>query len=328
MSWLKALSSKAKGKGRVPAYTDDLEAPPEWQAAPEQVHAEGLLADASDDDYQSAEAFCQRHPPAPARLLPSDAVERIRRLGCGAWQLEVPASPRFRGAVHNNGVAAGASEKGQSAPHVYTGVVKVVTGADCQDACILSDLPILAGLYDTRGRTGVYYEIKIIRMDGVIAVGTACRPYPDWRLPGWNRLSAGLHLDDCRKFFEDPDGGRTYTPALSASGVRAGDTVGVGYAFALGTLFFTHNGVRLPDAFAGIYLPREAHDVYAAVGVSGPGACEFEVNFGGADFEWKEGNNWKVEGHVGMSPGGAGGADDELPSYSAARMDRRVVYHQ
>ena len=69
------------------------------------------------------------------------------------------------------------------------------------------------------------------------------------------------------------------------------------------------------------------HDVYAAIGVSGPGVSEFEVNFGaGTDFKWKEGNNWKVEGHVGMMPGGSGGADDELPSYSNAKMDRRVDY--
>ncbi len=114
---------------------------------------------------------------------------------------------------------------------------------------------------------------------------------------------------------------------MDTSTIRAGDTVGVGYAWAPGALFFTHNGRRLPDAFSGIYLPRELHDVYAAIGVSGPGACEFEVNFGaGSDFEWKEGNHWKVEGHVGMMPGGSGGADDELPSYSEARKDRPVIY--
>ena len=34
-------------------------------------------------------------------------------------------------------------------------------------------------------------------------LGTICKPYPDYRLPGWNRLSAGLHLDDMQKFYED-----------------------------------------------------------------------------------------------------------------------------
>lgn len=84
-------------------------------------------------------------------------------------------------------------------------------------------------------------------------------------------------------------------------------------------MFFTHNGVRLPDAFTGVYLPRARHDVYAAIGVGG--ACEFEVNFGGDVFRWKEGNEWawRVEGHVGTLTGGQSGADDELPSYSTLR---------
>ena len=88
-------------------------------------------------------------------------------------------------------------------------------------------------------------------------------------------------------------------------------------------MFFTHNGARLPDAFTGVYLPRAAHDVYAAVGVAGAGACVFEVNFGAADFEWKEGNGWKVQAHVGMMPG-MSGEEGELPSYQDARRDRRV----
>lgn len=152
--------------------------------------------------------------------------------------------------------------------------------------------------------------------------GSACRPYPQWRLPGWNRLSAALHLDDLRKFFEDPDGGRDYVCDPPLTRIAPGDTVGFGYAFALGTVFFTHNGVRLPDAFTGVYLPRERHDVYAAIGVEG--RCEFEVNFGGDVFRWKEGNEWawRVEGHVGTLARGRAGADDELPTYEELRGGR------
>lgn len=95
-----------------------------------------------------------------------------------------------------------------------------------------------------------------------------------------------------------------------------GDTVGCGCAFAGGALFFTHNGVRLPDAFAGVYVPRQRYDVYAALGVEG--ANELEVNFGAELFRWKEGNEWawRVEGHVGRLGGGSGGGDEELPSYA------------
>lgn len=145
------------------------------------------------------------------------------------------------------------------------------------------------------------------------SVGTSCRPYPLWRLPGWNRLSAGLHLDDFRKFFEDPEGGRDYTNLLNH--ISPGDTIGCGYEFSSGALFFTHNGQRLPNAFTGIYLPRQNYDVFAAIGVEGYNV--FDVNFGGELFRWKEGNEWawRVEGHVGRLTRGYDDPNEQLPAY-------------
>ncbi|KAI0667682.1 hypothetical protein C8Q78DRAFT_1071753 [Trametes maxima] len=295
----------AAGKGKQTDYSGSSWAappPPGWKPAPEASHALGLYGDTPEDEYEAAEQFCIDHPLKPPRLLPSNVVERIDAAGGRVWRLEDPYSQRFRGRIYNG------TDKGSM------GVVRVVTAKDCEPVSLLSDLPILAGLYDTQGKLGVYYEVKILRMDGVVAVGSACRPYPNWRFPGWNRLSAGLHLDDFRKFFEDPDGGRDYAPLLTR--IQPGDTIGFGYTFGLGTVFFTHNGQRLPDAFTGVYLPRARHDVYAAIGVEG--ACEFEVNFGGDVFRWLEGNewSWRIEGHVGTLSANAGGRDDELPSYS------------
>ena len=45
------------------------------------------------------------------------------------------------------------------------------TSLECKDVCLLSDLPIVAGLYDIKGKTGIYYEVQIDRMDGIIAIG-------------------------------------------------------------------------------------------------------------------------------------------------------------
>jgi len=137
-------------------------------------------------------------------------------------------------------------------------------------------------------------------------------------MPGWNRLSAGLHLDDLRKFFEDPEGGRDYTPVLTR--VSPGDVVGCGYEFGPGALFFTHNGRRLPNAFVGIYMPRVDHDVYAAIGLEG--ANEVQVNFGQEGFRWGEGNDvaWRVGSHVGYMVGSGPGQDERLPSYSEANV--------
>ena len=85
-------------------------------------------------------------------------------------------------------------------------------------------------------------------------------------------------------------------------------------------MFFTHNGVRLPDAFTGVYMPRTAHDVYAAIGVEGEN--DFEVNFGGDVFKWLEANEWawRVEGHV-----GTGGLSEGLPPYSQEPGPSRMV---
>lgn len=74
--------------------------------------------------------------------------------------MDVPITPRFRGYVQNQNDTKGGPN-----------VVRVQTAPDCKDVCLLSDLPIMAGLYDTQGKSGVYYEILIHRMDGIIAIG-------------------------------------------------------------------------------------------------------------------------------------------------------------
>ena len=165
MSWLRTAfhsSSKSKGKERVHDYPSD--APPSWNPSPhdEAIRPEGRYADATDKDYKSAEDFCLKHPLAPSRLLPSEAIERIRAQGSGAWELELPSVAEgrsFKGTIHNG--------------H-KSGVIRVASKYDCSDSCIFSNLPILAGLYDTRGKEGVYYEVKMLRVPpqpGSIAIG-------------------------------------------------------------------------------------------------------------------------------------------------------------
>ncbi|KAI0276463.1 hypothetical protein BGY98DRAFT_919345 [Russula aff. rugulosa BPL654] len=290
--------------------------PPAWNPAPERSHTLGLFNEASDDDWERAEAFCTTHPPTPPKLLASDVIDRIRVLGCAAWGLERPTDDaRFVGHIDRG-------DQIKSGSGGDEGTWKVRTEKRCRDSCVICDLPLMAGLYDIHGRRGVYYEVRVNRMDGVVAIGTACKPYPSWRLPGWNRLSAALHLDDLRKFFEDPDGGRDYTIDAQGGGfpghfqIRPGNVVGCGYEFGTGALFFTYNGIRLSNAFVGIYMPRVDHDVYAAIGFEG--ANDVEVNFGSSDFLWREGNDvaWRVNGHVGYMVGSGPGQDERLPSYS------------
>lgn len=338
MEWLKKkIHHNDQDRSGSSGSSYPAAAPPAWAPAAEESHDLGLYSDAPEDEVQAGEDFCERCPLERPRLLPSDVVERIEALGCRAWGIERPRNSRFVGSV---GASPGESKGGPA-------VVRIETVSDkCRDTCLLSDLPLSAGLYDTRGKAGVYYEITIHQMMGTIALGrfcslllllflaqsimtlgTACRPYPDFRQPGWNRLSAALHLDDLRKFFENPDGGMDYD--MPTKGVGPGDVVGCGLDFESTSVFFTYNGARLANAFSGAYVPRVSHDVYAAIGVFG-GPNTLEVNFGGEPFRWKAGNEWawRVEGHIGRlgtGPLGSGGAldvDEELPSYSEVRNAR------
>lgn len=302
-------SSSSHGHPELPSG-----APPAWAPAPEVSHQYGKWNEAPEDEYQAAEDFCVQYPPNPPRLLPSAAVDYINATGAKAWGLEQPVTPRFLGVITNpsNNFNPDSKSSHNAAP-----VVRVSTASGTKDTCLLSTLPLLAGLYDVHGKQGIYYEVKVLKMRGFIALGTACRPYPVWRMPGWNRLSAGWHLDDLRKFFEDPDGGRDYVDSSLVSQIRDGDTIGCGYELATGGLFFTYNGMRLPNAFTGIYLPRHEFDVFAAIGVEGE--SEFEVNFGADVFRWKEANEWawRMEGHVGKIVGTSREYDNELPAYAA-----------
>ena len=136
--------------------------PPPWKPASERSHKLGLLNEASDDDWTRAEAFCKTHSPTPPKLLPSNVIEDIQLLGCAAWGLEFPSDPHFVGRVERGDRTKSGSGGG---------AWKVCTEKGCQDTCVMSDLPIMAGLYDIHRRRGVYYEIRVNRMDGVIAIG-------------------------------------------------------------------------------------------------------------------------------------------------------------
>ena len=226
-------------------------------------------------------------------------------------------------------------------------MTKVVTDEECMCVCLFNDLPIIADLCDIKGKRGVYYEVVIGKMDRIITIGNTssaqlqshgiatantvhdrdCMPStPSVGFPGWERLSVGLHPGDYRKFYEDPDGGRDYDNDGLLEEISPGDSIGLGYEPASGTVFFTYNGTRLPSAFSGIYIPQDKYDVYVAIGVLGKD--QFRVNFGTDTFKWREGNDWawKVEGHVGNFAGSPGGDAGELPNrQEAVRIERNQV---
>ncbi|KZS92185.1 hypothetical protein SISNIDRAFT_479078 [Sistotremastrum niveocremeum HHB9708] len=273
--------------GPPPSSSNTL---PQWSAASEPSHQWGLLAEASEDEFEQAENFCARYALDTPRLLSSEMIDQISIKGVSCWTLDPPSLQRFSGSIQPR----------------FGPTVRVITTATCQDTCIMSNLPIIGGLYSVpHDQVGVYYEIKINYMNGLIAIGqschrSACRPYPEWRLPGWNRLSA------------DPTGGRDYSSSIQS--ISPGDVVGFGYEFRTGSIFFTYNGERLPIAFSGVYFPHQNQDVFAAIGVEGRN--DFEVNFGTVPFIWQGANEggWRIDAHFGQLES-TETPTDALPSY-------------
>ena len=162
MGWF-SKHFKGKGVDRHGSDPSDDAPPPAWAPAVEQSRADGLYNEAPEDEYETAEAFCRTNPVEVPRFLASYDVDRIQATGARAWGLVEPPLPtRFRGKVINVNPDSKAGRK----------VVEVITERGCGDCCVLSNFPILGGLYDVQGKQGVYFEVTILKMDGIVAIGT------------------------------------------------------------------------------------------------------------------------------------------------------------
>jgi len=259
--------------------------------------SEGILQQKkSIDEEERAKEWVEsvgETPPNPHRL-PLNVERDIASYGCKLYAIAIPPADgamkdRFQGHV-------------VLPPRCAYGTSEVVTKRGCEDVSLLSNFPLHFGLYDRSNLRGVYYEITVGEMNGVIALGMTPLPFPQYRLPGWER-GIGLHFDDMRIFHLDGGGRDTKdgraSLALDEDNQLKGQVFGCGYDYSRSTIFFTLNGNRLQDDFhaTSTYV---WYDIFAVVGVGGEGVYEsseendFTVNFGGEDFVWKEANvdNW------------------------------------
>ncbi|KAJ7028416.1 hypothetical protein C8F04DRAFT_1188600 [Mycena alexandri] len=272
-------------------------APPGYAPAAGQSH-ETSESNATLGDYETADLFCRQHPKiSPAKVFPPN----YKDFDVDEWGLVLSKDPtRERGMTSISVEFDKPSFGGPNHRLVLTNrnpETRVAHYRNRGDACLISNLPIIAGQYSNAHKRGVYFEITIreLRENGTLALGMQCLPYPPHRLPGWHRMSAALHLDDRRLYFEDSEGGKDYlwNGRDSLPPIKASDTLGCGYEFKLnggvGHLFYTYNGKLLPIAFPGIFDPvpgeGEEVDVFAAVGVT-DGPSRFDVNFGLESFKW------------------------------------------
>lgn len=131
-------------------------------------------------------------------------------------------------------------------------------------------------------QTQHYFEITVKQAspEAVMAIGLCTRPYPIFRMPGWNKYSVGYHSDDGHKFCDDATGGQPFGPSWTV-----GDTVGCGYCPETGNVFYTKNGSLIGYAFSGL----GRHYYFASVGVDGPALIG--MNFGKYPFQYQV-ENW------------------------------------
>ncbi|KAG6868762.1 hypothetical protein C0993_011031 [Termitomyces sp. T159_Od127] len=150
------------GSGKSKTNQSLPEQPPQWAPAPETSHKLGLVNEAPEQEFEAAEVFCATYPIEPPHLLPTYVIERINAVGCKVWGLETPRLSRFIGSIRNPEDA-----KNEAA------VARVETSPNCGDTCILSNYPLVAGLYEFKGKQGAYYEVSIIELieEGFVAVG-------------------------------------------------------------------------------------------------------------------------------------------------------------
>lgn len=171
MPWFKQKIAQFRHSGDPQLSAD---APPAWTPTVGESLQDGLLSDAPEAEFEDAEKFCRAHPAQPPTLLASTDVEAIKQEGCSAWEIAQPS----RELTHPS---HGSRFQGQvevlHSQLAVTKVTRVITTKNCGDVCLMSNWPIIAGLYDIGDKTGVYYEVTVVKMKGTIAVGKLAELY-------------------------------------------------------------------------------------------------------------------------------------------------------
>jgi hypothetical protein len=162
---------------------------------------------------------------------------------------------------------------------------------------------VLANLPIPKINEVYYFEAKMYEKppSTEVVVGLATKPYPSFRMPGWNRISVGYFSSDGFKCHNYP-----FTAASHGPSLNEGDVLGVGYRPRTGTVFFTKNGRKLDDCYTGL----ANQNMFPAIGSNG--AATVHVNLGQAGFVFIEANvkKWGLAPMVGtLAPPPAYGSE-------------------
>ncbi|KAJ1722149.1 Protein ssh4 [Coemansia biformis] len=211
-----------------------------------------LLSDEdSRQSYELGRAFERQYPYGSVNTqLTADQQTQIRERGVDAWEfvvnLDVNAMLQSRTEV------------------LFMG----------GENCVQTNLPL------PKSNSVYYFEMKIVEKPADVSmwIGLATKPYPAWRMTGWNRYSAGYCTNTGRVHQNSP-----FQGAHIGEELLVGDILGVGYQPRSGIVWFTRNGRRYKEIVSGML-----YDLFPTVSADGP--CSFSANFGQRGFVFIEAN--------------------------------------
>ncbi|ORX72225.1 SPRY-domain-containing protein, partial [Linderina pennispora] len=140
--------------------------------------------------------------------------------------------------------------------------------------CVQTNLPI------PKTNSVYYFEVKIVEKpaDVNMWIGLATKPYPAWRMTGWNKYSVGYSVNNGNLHQNSPFKGQHIGEQL-----YVGDILGVGYQPRSGIVWFTRNGRRYKAIASGML-----YDVFPTISADGP--CSFSANIGQRGYVFIEAN--------------------------------------
>jgi len=212
-----SYDESTKGSSQAPQH--------DWQNAvpdtsllpppPTMGYQSSPTSNSTEDEAMRAKNWCLRarlYDPAP---LSEQVLQNLDR-----GEIYLNGNPDFQGTVKRVG----------------PGVMNCKSSSSSRDACLISDIPLYAvdchsPFHIESGTKTIYFEVRVQgkRGDPInVGLGFVARPYPTFRLPGWNRASCGVHGDDGHKYVNDMWGGRDFTQPF-----KSGDTLGIGMRFKL-----------------------------------------------------------------------------------------------
>lgn len=264
------MNNEGLGNNHIVNINYDDSLPPTYEStnpAPDPTHEYGKKHEATNTSLRDAESFSNQYPPNENLPTPEEIENIVIQDGYKAWIFKPEDILTKRTSISNDGITV----------ELY----KRKLGSKYDDMMIQTNFPFFTPeIHNPEEEILHYFEITLLNKvskDYTVAIGISTKPYPYFRLPGWNKHSVGYHSDDGRKFWNDEFGGRDYGPEWG----KLGDVIGCGYKPKTGEVFFTKNGKFLGIAFAGL-----RHIWYPTIGSDGH--VKMKINFGDEPFVYKE----------------------------------------